>query len=1099
MARGKYLALSIEARCALAAMDKLKAASRLILMRHSLGCKHIVIRLMLFLLACLTVSAKGDGFLDSSIDYKFEPNSDTVVYVAGLKDSSITHLTIPSSVVYEYSDLNDCDDEGKPKIKHRSCRVMNVGELAFIERSNLLSVEVATSITNIGGYAFSQCRSLRSVVLPNVISINTRAFESCNSLESITMPKVKNIESYAFTWCRSLVNLDVQSVTNIGQEAFSYCSGLEYIEIPESVKIIGSSTFSSCTSLRSAIMNGVTNVGYRAFSSCSLMENVSMRSVESISWYAFNNCSALANINAPNIVEIGQKAFNGCTSLKYFEVPETVTVIDSGAFNGCRQLESIVFKGVPPGYSAYYVSGNIIDGDNCIGHYSSSYDWEASISKTGYWRGLKMEKLSEVKVSITFVKSDELETGCDKAYWICYSSNGGTAFPPVKSGEAFSIPMGTYTIHLYSGESEFSDPDPIAITIDGTEDRIEREVVLHRKKVKFNCRFYNTPQKDYGILPSCLGLDSYCIWSLDGNEWHTSGQSVEVPTGTYNIELKIDERIHLMAYADILSTPITLDGSATEHTEYVNVLGSNGAKVSFKFSAQASATTVSNFDESLVYITLRNSQGDSMIVPAGEYCLPKGDYVASFSYRQSNSEEKLWRVPEDVAFSINGRNREFSLLFVDIESAPIDWTTAVWFDANGGESEATVLRYVLPMSYDYTFGSVPEAHQDGYIFLGWFSSKNGGRQYTKDSFVPRYNDSGIEYVDVDNERRIHLYAHWKKTNMTSSWLSRFSTINAASNGDVEFAGALTAANGKMTVSDCFDVGVNPENPNDDFKITAFWMERNVPRFEFNHTTDGSGNSFLQYVQPLGKANLTDCWHHVPEGGDPSFRFFTVEVVPPAGESIVKESGRVQLWENGPYWAECNIGAESPEDYGYYFWWGDIVGYKREGDSWVASDGSSSNYSFGSNNTPTYNKRTALQSEGWIISQDETYILAPEHDAAQVHWGGDWRMPTYQELCDLFLNKCDWTWTTLNGVNGYIVRGRGDYASASIFLPCAGYGYGTSLNDSGSGGYFWSSVLDSDIYYTSSCRHFNSVGRISNYDNSRRYNGLTIRPVQGFAK
>ena len=39
-------------------------------------------------------------------------------------------------------------------------------------------------------------------------------------------------------------------------------------------------------------------------------------------------------------------------------------------------------------------------------------------------------------------------------------------------------------------------------------------------------------------------------------------------------------------------------------------------------------------------------------------------------------------------------------------------------------------------------------------------------------------------------------------------------------------------------------------------------------------------------------------------------------------------GGVQLWENGPFWAECNVGASQPEESGYYFWWGDTVGYKR---------------------------------------------------------------------------------------------------------------------------------------------------------------------------
>ena len=106
---------------------------------------------------------------------------------------------------------------------------------------------------------------------------------------------------------------------------------------------------------------------------------------------------------------------------------------------------------------------------------------------------------------------------------------------------------------------------------------------------------------------------------------------------------------------------------------------------------------------------------------------------------------------------------------------------------------------------------------------------------------------------------------------------------------------------------------------------------------------------------------------------------------------------------------------------------------------MASDGSAGNFSFSSGNTPTYGKNNAtLQSEGWITAEG---VLAPAHDAAQVHWGGGWRMPTDQELNDLCYHQCDWTWTATNGVNGYLVRGRGDFADASIFVPAAGRGYG----------------------------------------------------------
>ncbi len=203
-----------------------------------------------------------------------------------------------------------------------------------------------------------------------------------------------------------------------------------------------------------------------------------------------------------------------------------------------------------------------------------------------------------------------------------------------------------------------------------------------------------------------------------------------------------------------------------------------------------------------------------------------------------------------------------------------------------------------------------------------------------------------------------------------------------------------------------------------------------------------------------------------------------------------DRGKVQLWAGGPHWATTNIGAESPWESGYYFWWGDVVGCKRENGNWVASDGSSSRYSFHPGAALTFSKDiSALRKEGWITADG---VLAPEHDAAHVHCGGDWRMPTRQELDDLG-GKCDWTWTTMNGVNGYVVRGRGDYASASIFLPAAGRAHCTRFLDAGSYGGSWSSSPYSGGYgswnlnFGSSYR--NSFG---NY----RYGGLTIRPVQG---
>ena len=215
-------------------------------------------------------------------------------------------------------------------------------------------------------------------------------------------------------------------------------------------------------------------------------------------------------------------------------------------------------------------------------------------------------------------------------------------------------------------------------------------------------------------------------------------------------------------------------------------------------------------------------------------------------------------------------------------------------------------------------------------------------------------------------------------------------------------------------------------------------------------------------------------------------------------------GKVQLWKDGPYWAEVNIGAENPWESGYYFWWGDTVGYKFENGVWSASDGSSRGFSFGKINMfskllgekdiQTCGKDfSTLLSKGWIMQNG---VLAPEHDAAHVQWGGDWRMPTDGEMYDLCA-ECDWSRTQKNGIDGFVVRGRGAHASASVFLPCAGYGNGTSLGNVAWHGYFWSSAPDNassnnaESLYISLDSH-NTCGL-------SRFYGLSVRPVQGEMK
>ena len=292
--------------------------------------------------------------------------------------------------------------------------------------------------------------------------------------------------------------------------------------------------------------------------------------------------------------------------------------------------------------------------------------------------------------------------------------------------------------------------------------------------------------------------------------------------------------------------------------------------------------------------------------------------------------------------------------------------------------------------------------------------------------------------------------------------------------------------------DCTVSGIDGTDYGLDFAVAAVMPDSSVHNATNFWVAKDGKKSFVWGVPTNGNYRLI--WDARADLGPELYSNVVVRV------TVVSGHARAQLWEGGPYWAMTNVGAEKPEGYGLYFWWGDTVGYKHENGKWVASDGSSSDFNFSNANSAiyTYGKDIAtLQSgnenEKWITADG---VLAPAHDAAHVKWGGGWRMPTKQDLDDL-VNKCAWTWTTLNGVDGYVVRGQGAYASASIFLPCAGCGLGTSLYDAGSNGYYWSSVPDSDDYYYAWYLYFYSGRRNSSY--YRRYYGYPVRPVQGFTE
>ncbi len=193
--------------------------------------------------------------------------------------------------------------------------------------------------------------------------------------------------------------------------------------------------------------------------------------------------------------------------------------------------------------------------------------------------------------------------------------------------------------------------------------------------------------------------------------------------------------------------------------------------------------------------------------------------------------------------------------------------------------------------------------------------------------------------------------------------------------------------------------------------------------------------------------------------------------------------------SGLKWATCNIGADAPEEYGDYFAWAETEPYYSSLAPLAWKDGKTG-YSWGTYTwcEGSYNTQTKYCVSNSFGIVDNKTVLEAEDDAAYANWGSSWRMPTDDEWTEL-MTECDWTWTTLNGVNGRLVTGPNHN---SIFLPAAGSWFETDLEDTGAVGLYWSSSLGTtsdygwctsldsySLFHTSYCRFF----------------GQSIRPVK----
>lgn len=150
--------------------------------------------------------------------------------------------------------------------------IKNQTQLISVPGGKTGTFDIPSSVTEIGAYAFSACKSITKIIMPDsVTSIGGWAFSKCSNLKDITLSReIKEISQSLFNGCTGLTEIVIpESVTKIDEMAFYKCTNLSNIELPSGLLSLGSRAFFGCTSLSNIIIpESVENMGSVLFQEC---------------------------------------------------------------------------------------------------------------------------------------------------------------------------------------------------------------------------------------------------------------------------------------------------------------------------------------------------------------------------------------------------------------------------------------------------------------------------------------------------------------------------------------------------------------------------------------------------------------------------------------------------------------------------------------------------------------------------------------------------------------------------------------------------------------------------------------------------------------
>ena len=236
---------------------------------------------------------------------------------------------------------------------------------AFRDCYNLATVAIPSTVLSIGDSAFANCRSLLSVRLQNSVSLGYNVFDGSPTEAtrepvdyspgiSFSIGYAESGELYAtvigadyyLTELMIPAYYDGAPVREINYSAFQGRDQITRVVLPETLEIIGSAAFASCTMLEEIIIPaGVKEIGSDAFYNCVNLERAVILGAERIRENAFTYCSSLYDVTLPEGLLAIENAFEYCPELKEIYIPESVNEVNAYAFGGTYEIKVYTSRG----------------------------------------------------------------------------------------------------------------------------------------------------------------------------------------------------------------------------------------------------------------------------------------------------------------------------------------------------------------------------------------------------------------------------------------------------------------------------------------------------------------------------------------------------------------------------------------------------------------------------------------------------------------------------------------------------------------------------------------------------------------------------------